>query len=171
MASTNKTPNLNLPQWVGTDKPERTDFNAAFSDVDSAIGSQTYTEQNYVTDGETLTDSIDALDVGLNDVADIESDTNLTMTNGWIANSAATYGSPRYYKDRGRVYLAGFVTGASKTTNDIATLPIGYRPPYRYIMYIKDAAGATNAMVVLPDGVIQCASASILSLFEVSFKV
>lgn len=34
MASTNKTPNLNLPQWVGTEKPERTDFNAAFDAID-----------------------------------------------------------------------------------------------------------------------------------------
>lgn len=46
MASASKTPNLNLPQWVGTEKPERTDFNAAFDAIDtnlnlvqSAIGS------------------------------------------------------------------------------------------------------------------------------------
>lgn len=36
MASANKTPNLNLPQWVGTEKPERTDFNAAFLAIDQA---------------------------------------------------------------------------------------------------------------------------------------
>lgn len=34
MASASKTPNLNLPQWVGTEKPERTDFNAAFDAID-----------------------------------------------------------------------------------------------------------------------------------------
>lgn len=36
MASASKTPNLNLPQWVGTEKPERTDFNAAFDAIDDA---------------------------------------------------------------------------------------------------------------------------------------
>lgn len=39
MSSTNKTPNLNLPQWVATDKPERTDFNQAMSDIDTNIKS------------------------------------------------------------------------------------------------------------------------------------
>lgn len=34
MASASTTPNLNLPQWVGTEKPERTDFNAAFAAID-----------------------------------------------------------------------------------------------------------------------------------------
>ena len=34
MASASKTPNLNLPQWVGTEKPERTDFNEAFLAID-----------------------------------------------------------------------------------------------------------------------------------------
>ena len=36
MASASKTPNLNLPQWVGTEKPKRTDFNAAFDAIDDA---------------------------------------------------------------------------------------------------------------------------------------
>lgn len=37
MASASKTPNLNLPQWVGTEKPERTDFNAAFDAIDDHV--------------------------------------------------------------------------------------------------------------------------------------
>ncbi len=37
MSYTNKTPNLNLPQWVGTEKPERTDFNAAFDAIDTEV--------------------------------------------------------------------------------------------------------------------------------------
>ena len=37
MASASKTPNLNLPQWVGTEKPERTDFNTAFDAIDTAV--------------------------------------------------------------------------------------------------------------------------------------
>jgi len=37
MASTNHTTNYNLPQWEATDAFCRTDFNAAFSDIDSAL--------------------------------------------------------------------------------------------------------------------------------------
>lgn len=39
--------------------------------IDKLLGSVTYTEQNYVTNGEKITDSIDALDVKLKDVSDI----------------------------------------------------------------------------------------------------
>ena len=37
MASTNKTPNYNLPQWVATDKPQMADFNTAMADIDTNI--------------------------------------------------------------------------------------------------------------------------------------
>lgn len=38
MSFTNKTPNYNLPQWIGTDKPAwLTDMNGAFSAIDTAI--------------------------------------------------------------------------------------------------------------------------------------
>lgn len=38
MSFTNKTPNYNLPQWLGTDKPSwLVDVNGAFSNIDTAI--------------------------------------------------------------------------------------------------------------------------------------
>ena len=37
MASTNKTPNYNLPQWVETDEFKMADFNQAMSDIDSNL--------------------------------------------------------------------------------------------------------------------------------------
>ena len=38
MSFTNKTPNYNLPQWLGTDKPSwLVDVNGAFSEIDTAI--------------------------------------------------------------------------------------------------------------------------------------
>lgn len=37
MAATNSTTNLGLPQWEATDKPERTDFNTAMSDIDTNL--------------------------------------------------------------------------------------------------------------------------------------
>ena len=39
MASAATTPNLDLPQWVETEKPERTDFNAAFDAIDTTVAS------------------------------------------------------------------------------------------------------------------------------------
>ena len=42
MASASKTPNLNLPQWVGTEKPERTDFSAAFDAIDTELWKYIY---------------------------------------------------------------------------------------------------------------------------------
>ena len=38
MASTNKTTNLQLPQWEAMDKPERVDFNDAMSKIDTTVG-------------------------------------------------------------------------------------------------------------------------------------
>lgn len=37
MASAATTPNLGLPQWVGTEKPEMDDFNAAFDAIDDHV--------------------------------------------------------------------------------------------------------------------------------------
>lgn len=42
MASAATTPNLNLPQWVGTENPERTDFNAAFDAIDAEFWKYIY---------------------------------------------------------------------------------------------------------------------------------
>ena len=38
MAFTNTTAQLGLPQWEPLDKPQRVDFNAAFSNIEEAIG-------------------------------------------------------------------------------------------------------------------------------------
>lgn len=40
MASASKTPNLNLPQWVASEKPEMVDFNEAFGAIDAAQNPQ-----------------------------------------------------------------------------------------------------------------------------------
>ena len=48
MASSSKTPNLNLPQWTATEKPERTDFNDAFDAIDGLVVSGSNTNGSYV---------------------------------------------------------------------------------------------------------------------------
>ena len=54
MASASKTPSLNLPQWVEPEKPELTDFNAAFATLDEGTGSGITVVDTYPTeeDGE-----------------------------------------------------------------------------------------------------------------------
>lgn len=54
-----------LTEWVADGTLE-----AIVNDVLVGLGSRTYTEQNYITNGETVTDSLDALDVSVNDVFD-----------------------------------------------------------------------------------------------------
>ena len=45
------------------------DFVTGVNNLLTWMGLRTYTEQNYVTDDESLTDSVDALDIALNDTA------------------------------------------------------------------------------------------------------
>lgn len=102
MASASKTQNLNLPQWVGTEKPERTDFNAAF----------------------------DAIDTNLNLVQSAISPPNWTVPtfkNSWEKFTSGTIVG--YTKDaQGFVRLRGLVKSGTIGT-EIFTLPVGYRPP------------------------------------------
>ena len=49
--------------------------------ADAEIGAQTYTEQNYVTNGESATASIDALDMQAKDTADLVSNKEATITS------------------------------------------------------------------------------------------
>ena len=44
---------------------------AALNEINEAIGDRTYTEDNFVTDGETIASSIDALDQALSELANI----------------------------------------------------------------------------------------------------
>ena len=47
------------------DNSNQTLVQNVLNDIDAAIGNRTYTEDNYVSDDETLTSSIDALDIAL----------------------------------------------------------------------------------------------------------
>lgn len=59
-----------LPYVNTTSGLAATDAQAAIDEVVTDIGERTYTEQNYVTDGESITASIDALDVSVNSAFD-----------------------------------------------------------------------------------------------------
>ena len=103
----------------------------------AVTGDQTYTEQNYVTNGESLTESIDALDVSLNAAFDAIDAANIptpmiwttvtTFSNSWFDTFPST-GPVQYSKDAfGIVRLRGCIRGG--LNNTIAfILPEEYRP-------------------------------------------
>lgn len=60
------------------------------------VGDQSYTEENYVTDSETLTESVDALDMALKNVADNVSastikNTKISLTSADVAALGTAY--------------------------------------------------------------------------------
>jgi len=78
--SSTYTTNLNLrkPEYRdedtkegwGGDATSEGVLNINFNTIDTAVGSRLYTAENYITDGEPLSDSIDKLDIELKVVAD-----------------------------------------------------------------------------------------------------
>lgn len=113
MASASKTPNLNLPQWVGTEKPERTDFNAAFDAIDTTVASHL---AESVSQGNPH---------GIDAKADKSLGTTFsaTLENGWT-------GTLNYKKNGvGIVTVAGYIVpGTVANGTVVATLPEGFRP-------------------------------------------
>jgi len=69
------TPNLGLkkPAYKDPDTFNAWDvvINTNMNTVDSAFGNRNYTEQNYISNSDTHTASINKLDIGLKDVADL----------------------------------------------------------------------------------------------------
>lgn len=52
MASTNKTANLSLNSWVGTDKPKMADFNQDNSVIDNILGGHVASQTLHLTESE-----------------------------------------------------------------------------------------------------------------------
>lgn len=60
-----------LPVYTSTDVvTQNSNLVVAISDLDAAIGDRTYTEQNFITNGQALALSVDALDIELQDAVD-----------------------------------------------------------------------------------------------------
>lgn len=59
MTATNKTPNYELPQWVGEDHPTFAgDFNSAFSKIDDAMHINNETANNAKASVDDVTNAI-----------------------------------------------------------------------------------------------------------------
>lgn len=66
-----------------------------YAPITAMIGTRTYTEDNYVTDLQTLTQSVDALDMALKDRAD-----EITTANTNISNLSSAIGNRTYDDQR-----------------------------------------------------------------------
>ncbi len=68
MSFTNKTPNLSLPQWIGSDKPQfLTDINGAFSAIDASIGEINLNQGQNDTKFEQINTQLGTLQTGINE--------------------------------------------------------------------------------------------------------
>jgi hypothetical protein len=66
----------------------------------------------------------------------------------WAAVNPQTEQAPGFYKDRGRVYLRGAISGDSGQNSTMFTLPEGYRPALAEF-FITYGFGSTPAYVVV----------------------
>lgn len=128
--------------WVNLNNP---DVLVDFTPITNQIGTRVYTEDNYVADGQTVTQSIDALDMEMRDIADelVNAETdidNLTTAvaarallvdpNAWInlplgAGVTAFSNVPQYRMNQfSKIELRGYCTfsitiGSASNTLDI----------------------------------------------------
>ena len=104
------------------------DVQTVIDDIDAAIGNRTYTEDNYVTDGESLTASIDALDQQLADVSvgaslftDGGATTYLTSLTDNFALGGTGPGAPLFFNEAAELLeLTNTTSGLSFLVNDQA---------------------------------------------------
>lgn len=131
MASASKTPNLNLPQWVGTEKPERTDFNAAFDEIDTTVASHlaesaTDDVHDLVSDGKIIQESGAGSNGRYVRFADGTQICYHTIDYGDIAMTAPYGGFFRPYNNLNWVYQAGFVDAPCVFISGNSDASLGY---------------------------------------------
>lgn len=99
-----------------------------FSPINAKIGSQTYTAQNFVTNGQSLTASIDALDIE----AEVQLNA-LSTTNTNVTNLATAIGSRNYTQQN-------VIDNGESITASLDKLDIhfGFYPLYKKLINIGD---------------------------------
>lgn len=73
---------------------------------------------------------------------------NMTLQNGWANQDTTNYESASYQKIGNRVYLRGYISGASATGSTIATLPSGFRPTTKVYRGLSSATNSTSPVAV-----------------------
>jgi hypothetical protein len=116
------------------------------------IGTQTFTEDNYVTDGQSATASIDALDMAVKDNADlISTKESITNVAAYLKNISPVYGilwdkgeTPTLTRTDASVNMvANIGIDAQVVRNDFDSAPI-----YRDMVEVEDTLG--NKFIRIP---------------------
>lgn len=97
------------------------------------------------------------------------------LLNGWV-HFGAPYNTPGFYKDRGRVYLKGFIKNGSSTAavtagQTVFALPAGYRPAAQEVLNTQSDS-AVGRFDVTPAGevVVIVGNNRWISLDNLSFR-
>ena len=129
----------------------------------SDIGNRTYTEQNVVTNGESITNSINGLDVAINDKANkVQENWKIAvLQNGWA-------GTFQYRKNSiGQLEIQGqLLAGAVTSLTTIAELPLGYRPIRMKTIPISNSSNGSYtglALQIHPNGVLRVPASTLPS--------
>lgn len=93
--------------------------------------------------------------------------------NGWV-NFGAGEPAASFYRDRGRVYLAGSVKSGTVAA-PMFTLPIGHRPPSDTVRYpvVDGSGGPAGYILIFSNGNVQLqvGNNTYVSLAPVHFRV
>ena len=149
MSFTNKTPNYNLPQWLGTDKPSwLVDVNGAFSAIDTAIKNAAdsgsgadatakaaletaQTAQNTANDALTQADEANTKSDNANTTAgnaQTAAGTALTNSNSALNKANSALECYSYFQSFEDVVLGTGLTKRSTDFNAISRLILIYYP-------------------------------------------
>jgi hypothetical protein len=96
--------------------------------------------------------------------------TSAFLENGWATGPG--FGVAGYAKDQfGIVHLFGAVNTTTLTTNNIFTLPVGFRPGYNIDVSAAFAADTVGVLRIHPDGTLNPTSSAIFVELEgITFK-
>jgi hypothetical protein len=70
---------------------------------------------------------------------------DMTLANSWANQDTTNYPAASYQKINNRVFLRGYITGASATSATFATLPVGNRPTTKTYRAMTGSRVATTA--------------------------
>lgn len=126
MSSKNKTPNLKLNLWDGTDKPKRSDFNSDNEILDSVIGAHIGNTDVHITE-ETIK-LLSAPFITGTYVGDGASSkiVNLGFMPSFVVAFASNSAFSVYDKDSNKVYSFGAAAGSTYASVGIQTNENGF---------------------------------------------
>lgn len=130
--------------WVNLNNP---DVALDFTPITNQIGTRVYTEDNYVNDFQTLTQSIDALDISLKDRAD-----EIGNLNTQVSNVNSSIGSRAYS-------LQNLLANGESITTSLDKLDRSHDYISSALTGDLNSVSRIGSFIVNPTGVTNCPSA------------